>query len=52
MAKISSTGKQFTITIPKDILRILGFNSKDEFIISKFPEKKILFVEKIEQKNG
>jgi len=51
MAKISSTGKQFTITIPKDLMKILGFDSKAEFVISKFPEKKILFVEKID-KNG
>ena len=51
MAKISSTGKQFTITIPKDLVEILILDSKDEVIISKFPEKKILFVEKL-GKNG
>ena len=51
MSKISSTGKQFTITVPKDLIRILGWDTKFEFIISKFPEKKILFVEKI-GKNG
>lgn len=51
MAKISSTGKQFTITIPKDLINLLRLDSKDEVVLSKFPEKKILFVEKI-SKNG
>lgn len=48
MAKISNTGKQFTITIPKELVKLLRVDSKNEFIISKFPEKKILFVEKID----
>jgi|TARA_Y100000310_G_C20584058_1_gene764510 bifunctional DNA-binding transcriptional regulator/antitoxin component of YhaV-PrlF toxin-antitoxin module len=51
MAKISSTGKQFTITVPKDLIEVLNMDSKTEVIISKFPEKKILFVEKV-GKNG
>lgn len=51
MARVSSTGKQFTITIPKDLIELLILDSKSEIIISKFPEKKILFVEKI-GKNG
>ena len=48
MAKISSTGKQYTITIPKELVKFLRIDSKNEVIISKFPEKKILFVEKID----
>jgi len=52
MAKISSTGKQFTITIPKDIVKILKLDTKVEVIVSKYPGKRILFIEKLEKKNG
>ena len=51
MVKISSTGKQHTITIPKDILGILDWDIKFEYVIGKVPEKKILFIGKI-NKNG
>jgi|TARA_B100001964_G_C14232384_1_gene600677 bifunctional DNA-binding transcriptional regulator/antitoxin component of YhaV-PrlF toxin-antitoxin module len=51
MARISSTGKQFTITLPKDLIKLLNVNPKDEIVIGKLPEKKILFLEKID-KNG
>ena len=51
MSGISSTGKQLAITILKDLNKIFGFYSKAEFVISNFPKKKILFVEKID-KNG
>jgi len=51
MARISSTGKQFTITLPKDLIKLLSLDPKDEIVISKFPEKNILFLEKI-GKNG
>ena len=50
MAKISSTGKQFTITIPKDLMQIMGWDEDTEVIISKFPEKEILFIEKLRKK--
>ena len=53
MAKISYTGKQFTITLPKDLVKDLGLDTEKEVIISKFPGKLILFVEKIkENSNG
>lgn len=49
MAKITYTGKQFVVTIPKDLVEIMGW-SKDTFvIISKYPNKDILFIEKIEK---
>ena len=50
MAKISNTGKQFTITIPKDLMEIMGWNETTEVIISKYPEKDIVFIEKIKKK--
>ena len=48
MAKISSTGKQFTITIPKDLMKIMGWDKDTEVFIGKYPEKNILYIEKIE----
>jgi bifunctional DNA-binding transcriptional regulator/antitoxin component of YhaV-PrlF toxin-antitoxin module len=47
MAKISSTGKQFTITIPKDLMKIMGWDKDTEIIIGKYPEKQIIYIEKI-----
>ena len=50
MAKISSTGRQFTITIPKDIMGLMGWNKGTEVIISKYPEKDILYIEEVRTK--
>ena len=51
MAKISSTGKQFTVTIPKDLMRIMGWDKDTEVLIGKYPEKNMVYIEKIETKN-
>ena len=48
MAKISYTGKQYTITLPKDLMKIIGWDNDTEIIIGKYPEKNILYIEKIE----
>ena len=50
MAKISNTGKQFTITVPKELMKMMGWNEDTEVVISKFPEKDILFIEKIKKR--
>lgn len=50
MARISSTGKQFTVTIPKDLMSIMGWGRSTEIVISKYPGKEILFIEKIRRK--
>ena len=50
MAKISNTGKQFTITVPKELMKMMGWNEDTEVIISKYPEKEILFIEKIKKR--
>ena len=52
MPKISSTGKQFTITLPKELMQIMGWDKGSEVLISKYPEKAIVFIEKIKKKNG
>ncbi len=49
MAKITFTGKQFVVTIPKDLIEIMGWDKDTEVIISKYPNKDILFVEKIKR---
>ena len=51
MAKISYTGKQFTITVPKDLMEIMGWDENTEVIISKYPEKNIIFIEKLKKKS-
>ena len=52
MSKISSTGKQFTVTIPKELMQIMEWSKDTEVIISKYPEKDIIFIEKIKKKDG
>ena len=51
MAKISYTGKQYTITIPKDLMKIMGWGKATEVFIGKYPEKNIIYIEKIEKKD-
>ena len=50
MAKVSYTGKQYTITIPKDLMQMMGWDKDTEIIISKYPDKDILYIEKIKKK--
>lgn len=49
MSKIVFTGKQFVITIPKDLIEIMGWGKETEVIISKYPEKGIVFIEEIKR---
>ena len=51
MAKISSTGKQFVITIPKELMEMMDWDTKTQIVISKYPQKDILFIEKINKKS-
>ena len=51
MAKISYTGKQYTITIPKDLMKIMGWSKDTEIFIGKYPEKNIIYIEEIKTKN-
>ncbi|MBS3132081.1 hypothetical protein J4212_06620 [Candidatus Woesearchaeota archaeon] len=52
MAKITSTGKQFVITVPKDLMELMGWDKETEIIISKYPGKDILFIEEIKRKKN
>lgn len=52
MSKIQYNQKQYTITIPKEIIKLLGWEKNTEVLISKYPEKDIIFIEKIKSKKG
>ena len=49
MAKITSTGKQFVVTVPKDLMETMGWDENTEIIISKYPEKNIVYIEEIKK---
>lgn len=49
MTKIVFTGKQFVVTIPKDLIEIMGWDKETEVIISKYPEKEVVFIEEIKR---
>jgi bifunctional DNA-binding transcriptional regulator/antitoxin component of YhaV-PrlF toxin-antitoxin module len=49
MAKIMFTGKQFVLTIPKDLVEMMGWGKETRVIVSKYPDKDILFIEKIKK---
>ena len=50
MSKILDTGKQYIVTIPKDIIELMGWRKGSTIIISKYPDKNILFIEEIKKK--
>lgn len=52
MAKITYTGKQYVLTIPKDMVEMMGWEKGTEVIVSKYPNKDILFLEKIPRRKG
>ena len=49
MVKITFTGKQYVITIPKDIVELMGWDKGTEVVISNYPEKEIVFIEKLKR---
>ena len=49
MSKIMFTGKQFVVTIPKDLVELMGWDKGTEVVISKYPEKEIVFIEKLKR---
>jgi len=50
MPKIMSTGKQFLLTVPKELVELLGWSKDTEVVISKYPGKDILYIEKLTKK--
>ncbi len=52
MSKVQYNKKQYTLTIPKDLIKLLGWGKNTEVIISKYPEKDVIFIEKINKERG
>lgn len=50
MVKITFTGKQYVITIPKDIVELMNWDNDTEVIISKYPNRDFLFIEEIKKR--
>jgi bifunctional DNA-binding transcriptional regulator/antitoxin component of YhaV-PrlF toxin-antitoxin module len=49
MPKIQYNKKQYTLTVPKELIKQLGWGKNTEVLISKYPEKNIIFIEKIKR---
>jgi len=52
MPIIQYNKKQYTITIPKELVKQLGWSKNTKVLLSKYPEKDIIFIEKIKPKRG
>ena len=50
MVKILFTGKQYLITLSKDLVKRMGWKKGTEIIISKIPEKDFLYIEEIKKR--
>jgi len=51
MAKlIQNKNKQFSVNLPKDVVESIGWKKGDNIIISKMPEKNIIFIERVKKK--
>lgn len=47
MSKIQFTGKQHTVTIPKDVMDRMGWKTGTDVYIGKDPNRDSLFVEEM-----
>lgn len=50
MVKLLFTGKQYMITISPDLVKKMGWKRGTELIISKIPEKELLYIEEIKKR--
>jgi len=50
MTRLLFTGKQFIITISPDLVKRMGWKKGTEVIISKIPEKDLLYIEEIKKR--
>lgn len=50
MAKLQSTGKQFTVTISPDLVKRMGWKKGTEVIIGKDHDKDLLYIEEIKKR--
>jgi bifunctional DNA-binding transcriptional regulator/antitoxin component of YhaV-PrlF toxin-antitoxin module len=49
MVKLQHNGRQYTITIPEELVRKLGWKKGDELFVQKEREKKIVYIEREEE---
>lgn len=49
MPRIMSTGKQYVVTVPKELVEMMRWRKGTEILISKYPEKDILFMEEVKK---
>ena len=47
MAKITFTGKQHVLTVPKDLVEMMGWDKGTEVVISKYPGQNLLYIEEL-----
>ena len=45
MGRILSTGKQYIVTIPKEMVALMKWKKGTEVVVSKYPGKNILYIE-------
>ena len=50
MTKILHTGKQYVVTLAPDLIKRMGWKKGTEILISKIPEKDMLYIEEIKKK--
>ena len=50
MAKITFTGKQHVLTVPKDLVEMMGWDKDTEVVISKYPGQNLLYIEELKKK--
>ncbi len=50
MAKITFTGKQHILTVPKDLMEMMGWDKDTEVVISKYPGQNLLYIEELKKK--
>mgnify|MGYP001607366569 CR=1 FL=1 len=50
MTKIIFNGKQYTITIPLDAIKRMGWKKGTEVYMAKDPDRNLLYIEKLPKK--
>ena len=50
MTRLLFTGKQFMITVSPDLVKRMGWKKGTEVILSKIPEKDLLYIEEIKSR--
>ena len=49
MTRLLFTGKQYMITLSPDLVKRMGWEKGTDILISKFPDKDLLYIEQIKE---